>query len=196
MSELSFNRILLEKTIQVLSLIIAGLFVLLLGVGVILILSVNKPQQVVYADSGIVTSVQADDYSINEVILTGFTRWIAKEYLSFSPATLSTQLEGIQQYLTAGLIKSALNTYQKNKLTIQEGAVVDFTISQVEIRRNKNPYQLAVIGTLMILDKKGHFKNDVKTYVFDIQKFRPTKENPYGLKVLRIAEQKQKEVVR
>ncbi|HOY09011.1 MAG TPA: hypothetical protein PLB05_02920 [Candidatus Omnitrophota bacterium] len=188
MSELAFNRAILEKTVQILSLIVVGLVVLLILQSASLVVSSNRPQQVVYSGGEQILPLETKNYEVDEIILKNFVRWIAREYFSFSPTSLPKQIDSISEYLTSAPKKAILDAYQKNKSIIQEGTYFQFDIAEVSIVKQSNPYHVELSGVMSIIDRSGNYINDLKTYVFEVQQVKPTKENPYGLKVLRIQE--------
>ena len=62
MSELAFNRAILERTVQILSIIVIGLIALLILQAVSLVLSENRPQQVVYAQEDKIIKLDTENY--------------------------------------------------------------------------------------------------------------------------------------
>jgi len=186
MSELAFNRAILERTVQILSIIVVGLIALLILQAVSLVLSENRPQQVVYAQEDKIIKLDTKNYEVDETILKDFTKWIAKEYLSFSPTSLPDQIDGIKEYLTAVPQKSILTAYQKNKSIIEDGTYFNFVVNSVEVKKDDNPFEVELSGVMTIIDRKGNYKDESKVFSFGILQVKPTELNPYGLKVLSI----------
>ncbi|MCA9399898.1 MAG: hypothetical protein KC618_09115, partial [Candidatus Omnitrophica bacterium] len=89
--------------------------------------------------------------------------------------------------------KAILDAYQKNKAIIQEGTFFQFDIADVSVIKHSNPYQIELVGVMSIIDKNGNYVDEPKKYFLEIQQVRPTKENPYGLKVLQIQDKTQEE---
>ncbi|MCK5580749.1 MAG: hypothetical protein KAJ18_05695 [Candidatus Omnitrophica bacterium] len=188
MSELAFNRAILERTVQTLSFIVISLLLLLLAQSVSLVRSESKPQQVVYAQEDKIIKLDTKNYEVDETILKNFTKWIAKEYLSFSPTSLPHQIDGIKEYLTAIPQKSILTAYQKNKSIIEDGTYFNFVINAVDIKKDDNPFDVELSGVMTIIDRKGNYKDENKVFSFGILQVKPTDLNPYGLKVLSITD--------
>lgn len=188
MSELAFNRAILEKTVRILSFIVVCLILLLILQAVSLVLSENRPQQVVYAQEDSIIKLDTKNYEVDQTILKNFTKWIAKEYLSFSPTSLPEQIDGIKEYLTAVPQKSILTAYQKNKSIIEDGTYFNFVINSAEVKKEDNPFEVELSGVMTIIDRKGNYKDENKVFSFSILQVKPTELNPYGLKVLSITD--------
>lgn len=193
MSELAFNRAILERTVQILSIIVIGLIALLILQAVSLVLSENRPQQVVYAQEDKIIKLDTENYEVDETILKNFTKWIAKEYLSFSPTSLPHQIDGIKEYLTAIPKKSILTAYKKNKSIIEDGTYFNFVINAVDIKKDDNPFEVELSGVMTIIDRKGNYKDENKIFSFGILQVKPTELNPYGLKVLSVTDKSVKD---
>jgi hypothetical protein len=194
MSELVFNRIILQRTIQILTQIAIGLLILNIVQAMVLVKFSRKPVLVVQEDQdGKVEMLDFENFEITEKVLKHFVQWIAKEYLSFSPTSLPSQIEGIEPYLATGPKESILNSYKKNKSVIESGVFFQFNISELELSKRSNPYVVDVRGELSVIDKNGHYKRQEKTYIFEVLKVIPTDDNPYGLKVMNIVQKKDKE---
>ncbi|HBG62176.1 MAG: hypothetical protein A2Y03_00620 [Omnitrophica WOR_2 bacterium GWF2_38_59] len=188
MSELAFNRAILERTVRILSFIVVCLILLLILQAVSLVLSENRPQQVVYAQEDSIIKLVTKNYEVDQTILKNFTKWIAKEYLSFSPTSLPDQIDGIKEYLTAVPQKSILTAYQKNKSIIEDGTYFNFVVNSAEIKKEDNPFDVELSGVMTIIDRKGNYKDENKVFSFGILQVKPTESNPYGLKVLSITD--------
>ena len=188
MSELAFNRAILERTVRILSFIVVCLILLLILQAVSLVLSENRPQQVVYAQDDSIIKLVTKNYEVDQTILKNFTKWIAKEYLSFSPTSLPDQIDGIKEYLTAVPQKSILTAYQKNKSIIEDGTYFNFVVNSAEIKKEDNPFDVELSGVMTIIDRKGNYKDENKVFSFGILQVKPTESNPYGLKVLSITD--------
>lgn len=84
MSELVFNRVILERnnrTLMILSCVSLVInLVLVLG----LMRVSQRPPLLVYAKDGEITVLKTESLSVNETLLKDFIRLIAGQYLSFS----------------------------------------------------------------------------------------------------------------
>ena len=142
---------------------------------------------------GIGPSISQKNYEVDETILKNFTKWIAKEYLSFSPTSLPHQIDGIKEYLTAIPKKSILTAYKKNKSIIEDGTYFNFVINAVDIKKDDNPFEVELSGVMTIIDRKGNYKDENKIFSFGILQVKPTELNPYGLKVLSVTDKSVKD---
>lgn len=193
MSELAFNRIILEKNNQILAVVAVISLGLNLILALILTFSVHKRPLVVYEDSGQVTTLKQSNFKLDEGILEGFVRMVTKEYLSFTSVSLPTQIEGIKQYLADGPKNAILESYKKNQKKLQEENVFhQFAIYGINITKKSNPYLVEVSGIKMVY-ANGNSKNIKAGYVLEIQKVKQSEENPYGLIVSKITEMAEKE---
>lgn len=193
MSELAFNRIILEKNNQILAVVAVISLGLNLILSLILTFSVNKRPLIVYEDSGQITSLKQNQFKLDEGILESFVRMITKEYLSFTAVSLPTQIEGIKQYLADSPKTSILESYKKNQKKLQEENVFhQYSIYGINITKKSNPFLVEVSGIKTVY-ANGNSKNIKAAYVFEIQKIKQSKENPYGLIVSKIAEKPEPE---
>ncbi len=189
MSELAFNRIILQKNVRILSYVVLLLLVLNLLQAIVLIKFSRKPVLLVKENqTGSIEMLNFDNYRITEAVVENFVRWISNEYLSFGPESLPAQIESIKHFLSVESKESILKSYDKHKKSIESGVFFQFTLKEMEISKKSNPYQIDVSGVMSILDKNGRYKQNDRTYVFDVLQVKPTFENPYGLKVISITE--------
>ncbi len=193
MSELAFNRIILEKNNQILAIVAVISLGLNLILSLILTFSVNKRPLIVYEDSGQVTSLKQNQFKLDEGILEGFVRMITKEYLSFTAVSLPTQIEGIKQYLADSPKNAILESYKKNQKKLQEENVFhQYSIYGINITKKSNPFLVEVSGIKTVY-ANGNSKNIKAAYVLEIQKIKQSENNPFGLIVSTIAEKTEKE---
>ena len=189
MSELAFNRIILQKNVRILSLIVTFLLVLNCLQAVVLVKFSRKPVLLVKENqTGHIEMLDFDNYRITESVIKNFIRWISNEYLSFGPESLPGQIESIQHFISVESKNAILKSYEKHKKSIEAGVFFQFSINDMTITKKSNPYQLEASGAMAIIDRNGRYKNETRTYVFDILQVKPTNENPYGLKVLSITQ--------
>ncbi len=193
MSELAFNRLILERNNQILAvpaLLSMGLNLLLT---MIVIFSVHRKPLIVYDDSGQVTTLNQNNFKLDEGILEGFVRMITKEYLSFTAVSLPTQIEGIKQYLAETPKNAILESYKKNQKKLQDENVFhQFSIYVITITKKSNPFLVEVTGIKTVY-ANGNSKNIKAAYILEIQKIKQTEQNPYGLIVSKIIEKEEKE---
>ncbi len=188
MSEMAFNRIILEKNnyvLAVLSIVSLSINLLLAGV---LIFSINRKPLIVYEDSGEMTALKKRDFKLDEKILEGFVHLISKEYLSFSPESLPMQIDSISHYLTEGPKSVILDSFKKNEKKLQsENVFQQFSIYEIKITKKTSPYLVDVTGIKTIY-ANGNSKNIDASYSFEIERIKQTQDNPYGLLVSKIVE--------
>ncbi|MBP9854908.1 MAG: hypothetical protein KBD53_08580 [Candidatus Omnitrophica bacterium] len=193
MSELAFNRIILEKNNQILAVVSIISLGLNLFLTLILIFSINQKPLIVYDDSGQVTTLNQKNFKLDEGILEGFARMISKEYLSFTAVSLPTQIEGIKQYLAESPKNAILESYKKNQKKLQEENVFhQYSIYGINITKKNNPFLVEVTGIKTVY-ANGNSKNINASYILEIQKIKQSEENPYGLLVSKITQKDEKE---
>ncbi len=192
MSELIFNRTILEKYNQILSiLIIISVSVNLLLVVIVLGI-VNKPSLMVYSNEGEIGVLKSKNLKMDEAMLQGFTKMIVGQYLNFTTGSLSQQIEGIAQYLSVKAKQAITDAYKHNQSTIEkDGISQQFVINTIDITRKSNPFWVEVKGerTLYV---NGNNKTILVTYVFEIKKVKSSESNPYGLLVNDVIQKKDK----
>ncbi|MCA9407206.1 MAG: hypothetical protein KC733_00820 [Candidatus Omnitrophica bacterium] len=188
MSELAFNRIILEKNNQTLSVIAVISLGLNLVLALTLTFTINKKSLIVYEQSGQVTALNQNSFKLDEGILEGFVRMITKEYLSFTAVSLPIQIDGIKQYLADNTKNAILESYRKNEKKMQQENVFhQFSIYEIKITKKSNPFLVEVSGIKTVY-ANGNSKNIKAAYILEIQKYQQTKENPYGLIVTKFME--------
>ncbi|MBF0489360.1 MAG: hypothetical protein HQL15_01910 [Candidatus Omnitrophica bacterium] len=192
MSELIFNRTILEKYNQTLSLlIILSLSVNFLLVGIILNL-INKPPLIVYSSEGDIGILKAKNFKMDEAMLQGFTKMIVSQYLNFSSTSLPNQIEGIAPYLSVKAKEAILDAYKHHQLSIEkDGISQQFVINNIEITKKSNPYWMEIAG-VRTLYVNGNNKTVPISYIFEIKKIKPSELNPYGLLVNNVIQKKDK----
>jgi len=180
MSELVFNRVILERnnrTLMILSSILLVLnFVLVLG----LMQTFQKPPLVVYAQDGEITVLKTKNLSVDETLLKDFIRLIAGQYLSFSVNSLPKQIDAIRPYLGPKSIQNILQSYKDSQPIIQsENISQQFIVNTLTITKKSNPFWVEVEG-LQNIHAANNDKSMPMTYIFEVTKVMPTEENPYG----------------
>jgi len=181
MSELVFNRVILEKnnqTLMVLSITLLALsFILALG----LMKAYQKPPLVVYVQDGEISVLKTRGLALDEPLLKDFARYMASQYLSFTANSLSKQIEAIRPYLSPQVAAAILNSFDENQVIIQKDSISQqFVIDNITITRPRNPFWVEVQGTRNI-HAAGNDKAVAMTYVMEIKRVRSTESNPYGL---------------
>jgi len=188
MSELVFNRMILEKnnqTLMVLSIALLTLsFILALG----LMKAYQKPPLVVYVKDGEIAVLKTKGLAVDEPLLKDFARYMASQYLSFTANSLSKQIDAIRPYLSGQVAAVILNSFQENQSIIQkDGISQQFIIDNITITKPRNPFWVEVQGARNI-HAAGNDKAVAMTYVIEIKKIRATESNPYGLLMTDIIE--------
>jgi len=188
MSELAFNRAILinhNKTLTYLA--IGSLILNIVLTGLVMAQSFKRPM-ILSDTEGQLAVISMQEYKLKEKMLESFVRMIANEYLSFSPTSLPTQIDGIRDYLTASPIESILDSYTKVKSRIQKGGVFhQFSIEGIEITKKKSPFIVEVTGMRTIY-ANGNYKGEEKVYILEVKRIKQTESNPYGLIVSQIIE--------
>ena len=180
MSELVFNRVILERnnrTLLIVSVVsVAVNLVLALG----LMQAFHRPPLVVYAKDGEITVLKTKSLGVNEALLKDFIRLIAGQYLSFSVKSLPHQIDVIRPYLDAKSIQNILQSYKDNQPIIESQNISQqFIVNTIIITKNSDPFWIEVQGISNI-----HTTNNEKslpmTYIFEVTRVKPTEQNPYG----------------
>lgn len=190
MSELAFNRVILEKnnqTLAILSTASLGLNVLL---AFLVAFSIQKPPLIVFEDNEHMSALTLRQYRVQEEGIKSFTAMIVSQYLNFNATSLPKQVDGISVYLAPKPLTAIMDSYKLNQGKMeQENITQEFIISETRITKNKSPYWVEVEG-IRIISADENKKSDPITYIFEIEKIKPTTMNPYGLKVLDVVEKK------
>ncbi len=180
MSELVFNRVILERnnrTLMILSAVSLLLnFVLVLG----LMRAFQKLPLVVYAQDGEVTVLKTKFLSVDETLLKDFIRLIAGQYLSFSVNSLPKQIDAIRPYLGFKSIQNILQAYKDNKAIIESENISQlFIVDTITVTKNSDPFWVEVTGVSNI-HASDNDKSIPMTYIFEVTKVKSTGDNPYG----------------
>lgn len=191
MSELAFNRVILEKNNQVLAILgIISLSLNLVLAGV-LTMVVQKPPLIVYEDTEHMSALRLKKYKVEEEILKDFTSMIVSQYLNFNYVSLTNQIEGISPYLASRPLNSILESYKRNQSKMEkENISQEFVVGEINITKKKSPFWIEVTGVRVIIADNNK-KSDEIAYIFEIEKIKPTASNPYGLRVLDVVEKKE-----
>ncbi len=180
MSELVFNRVILERnnrTLMILSAISFLLnFILVLG----LMRSFQKPPLVVYAQDGEITVLKTKSLIVDETLLKDFIRLIAGQYLSFSVNSLPKQIDSIRPYLGFKSIQNILQAYKDNKAIIESENISQlFIVDTITVTKNSDPFWVEITGVSNI-HASDNDKSIPMTYIFEVTKVKSTEDNPYG----------------
>ncbi len=190
MGELAFNRVILEKNNQVLAILSVVSLSLNLVLGISLTMAVQKPPLIVYEDTEHLSALRLKKYKIEEEILKDFTTMIVSQYLSFNYVSLTSQVESISPYLAARPLDAIMESYKRNQSKMEkENISQEFIVGEMKITKKKNPFWIEVQG-VRVINADGNKKNDEITYIFEIEKIKPTQSNPYSLRILDVAEKK------
>ncbi len=191
MSELIFNRILLEKYNQTLSIILIISVALNLFLSVIFLGTINKPTLIVYSEEGSIGVLKSKNFKVDEALIDDFTKMMVGQYLNFTSTSLPQQINGISPYLSVKAKQAILDAYKHNQLTIEkEGIGQQFVISSIQVTKKSNPYWVEISGqrTLYV---NGNNKTVPITYIFEIKKIKPNESNPYGLMLNDVIQKKE-----
>jgi hypothetical protein len=120
MSELVFNRVILEKNNQILSL----LSVISISLNLLLVFGFiqksSKPPLIVYAQDGQIEVLRTRDLKMDELFLKDFSKMIVGQYLSFAADSLPKQIEGITPYLGDKPRQTIMDSYKTNQVLIEK----------------------------------------------------------------------------
>ncbi len=188
MSELVFNRVILERNNRVLSL----LAVISLGLNVFLVFalarSFTRPPLIVYTEDGQISVLKAKALSMDEAFLKDFVRLMAGEYLSFTAGSLPKQIEAIRPYLAPKPARAILDSFKSSQAILEkQNMSQQFLINKITITKKTNPFWTEIEGTRNV-HAGGNEKNVALTYVLEVQKIKPTESNPYGFLMTDIIE--------
>jgi len=180
MSKVALNRWQLEKNNQTLT--ILGLSLMLLCVTLSLTLMANVKVKGIYH---------------SEEILEDFVSRVSKKAFSFDTESFSGQLEQIDKYLDE-LVRVSLNdSYAENMEIMEENEIKqEFEIKNISIEEGSKPFLVKVEGERITSSYANPQKQSVMkvNYLFEVMSLKPTKKNPYGLKVVQIHEYPKDEV--
>ena len=193
MSELAFNRVILEKNNQTLALLSLASLALNVILAISMAFSIQKPPLVVFEDTEGMSALRLKQYKVQEEGIKTFTTMIVSQYLNFNAATLPKQVEAITPYLGAKPLNAIMDSYKRNQDKMEKEHISqEFIISDTKLTRKKSPFWIEVEG-IRVISADDNKKNDPITYIFEVQKVTPSTTNPYGLKVTDIVEKKAEE---
>lgn len=190
MSELVFNRVILEKNNQVLAILSVVSLSLNLVLALLVTLSFQKPPLIVFEDTEHMSALRLKQYKVQEEGIKSFTSMIVGQYLNFNAVSLPKQLDDISPYLASRPLDAIMESFKRNQSRMEkENIIQEFIINETRITKKKSPFWVEVEG-VRVITADDNKKSDPITYIFEIQKIKPTTENPYGLRVLDVAEKK------
>ncbi len=181
MSELVFNRVILEKHNRVLTWAV----MILLGLNLIFVFwfmrASGQPPLIVFAKDGQLEVLKTRDLKMDEAFLKDFVKMVTGQYLSFSVSSLPKQIEGIKPYLAPKPVEGILASFKNNQTAIEKESISQqFVINAITITKKTDPFWVEVEGTRNIR-ASGNDKSAAVTYILEIKKIKPNEENPYGL---------------
>ena len=190
MSELAFNRVILEKNNQILAIVGIASLSLNLVLGISMTMAIQKPPLIVFEDTDRMSSLRLKKYKVEEEILKDFTTMIVSQYLKFNYVSLTNQVESIKPYLGSRPLDAITDSYKRNQSKMEkENISQEFIIGEMKITKKSNPFWIEVSG-VRVINADGNKKNDEIAYIFEIEKTKPTQTNPYGLRILDVVEKK------
>ena len=181
MSELVFNRVILERnnqTLMILSVISFLInFILVLG----LLKAYQRPPLIAYVQDGEISVLKTKSLAVDETLLKDFARYIASQYLTFTADSLPKQIDGLRPYLALKPAEAILDSLKDNQAIIEKDNISQqFVISNVVITKPTDPFWVEIEGTRNI-HAAGNDKTVAITYVMEVKKVKATEGNPYGL---------------
>ena len=190
MSEMAFNRVILEKNNQLLAIFCLVSLSLNLILGISLGMTVQKPPLIVFEDTEHMSALRLKKYKVEEEIIKDFTTMIVSQYLNFNYVSLTNQIEGISPYLARRPMDAIMESYKRNQPRMEKESISqEFIVGEMKITKKNNPFWVEVSG-VRVINADGNKKNDEITYIFEIEKTKPTQVNPYGLRILDVVEKK------
>ncbi len=190
MSEMAFNRVILEKNNQLLAILCLVSLSLNLILGISLGLAVHKPPLIVFEDTEHMSALRLKKYKVEEDIIKDFTTMIVSQYLNFNYVSLTNQIEGISPYLAKRPMDAIMESYKRNQSRMEKESISqEFIVGEIKITKKTNPFWIEVAG-VRVINADGNKKNDEIVYIFEIEKTKPTQSNPYGLRILDVVEKK------
>ncbi len=190
MSELVFNRVILEKNNQVLAILSVISLSLNLVLALLVTLSFQKPPLIVFEDTEHISALRLKQYKVQEEGIKSFTAMIVGQYLNFNAVSLPKQMDNISPYLASRPMDAIMESYKRNQSRMEkENISQEFIIGETKITKKRSPFWVEVEG-VRVITADDNKKSDPITYIFEIAKTKPTTENPYGLRVLDVAEKK------
>jgi hypothetical protein len=188
MSELVFSRVVLEKNNQILAVLVLASFTINILLTGLLVSTVHRPPIIVTKEADQLVVLNEENYKLDEEGLIEFARLIAKNYLSFTPESLPSQIEGISEYLTDEPRNSILDSYKNPSATVKKDDIrFEFRPDAIRIVKKSIPFQVELGGTRTIF-VNDNSKSFPAIFIFEIKRVKTSVENPYGLKVLQIYE--------
>lgn len=193
MSELAFNRAILEVNNQRLFLVLILSIVINLVLGSVVLINVHKPPLLVYQNDQTVETMDYELFQIDETILIDFVRMISKDYLSFRFESLPDQIKSIEKYLMNQPLQSILHSHKKSSNRLNDKQVIQqFDIDSIEIVKTSNPYHVEIRGVKNIyVDGMHNSKQSV--YAFEVKQIKASEDNPYGLVITEVLERELKD---
>lgn len=188
MSELAFNRVILEKNNQILSIVLIVSIAINLILGAVNLININKPPLVIFKQDSKIEAMDYEIYKVNETVLIDFVRMISKDYLSFRFESLPDQIKQIEKYLLNQPLQSILHSHKKSEGRLSDKQIIQqFDIESIEIVKTNNPYHVDVKGVKNIF-VDGMYKSLDSVYAFEVKEVRPNQKNPYGLLIAEVLE--------
>ena len=190
MSELAFNRVILQKHNRTLGILVIASLAVNALLGVNLLVQANKKPILVSRAEGVLKVLEQEQYKLDEEMLKNFIMMISTQYLNFNSLTLPKQINGIAKYLDVQPVEAIMDSYKKNEGEMVKDQVAhEFTSEEMTITKKNDPFWVELKGVRTIY-AKGHKKNIPAVYLFEIKKIQPSESNPYGLIVTKIIEKK------
>ena len=188
MSELVFNRVILERNNRVLALLAVVSLALNIFLVFALVHSFTKLPLIVYAQDGQISVLKIKTLNMDEPFLKDFVRLIAGEYLSFTAGSLPKQIEAIRPYLSPKPAGAILDSFKSSQAIIEkQNMSQQFVINSITVTKKTNPFWIEVEGVRNV-HAGGNEKNTAMTCILEVQKIKPTETNPYGLLMTDIIE--------
>ena len=190
MSELAFNRVILQKYSQTVSIVATVSLSLNLILAILLIATMTKPPLIVYSDDGVVSVLKTTSFKAEETQLRDFIKMVSASFLNFTPSSLPKQIEEISPFLGKNPKETILESYEENQGLIQKNGITQqFSIISLNIIKKSDPFWVEVCGVRTIFGKEASKATPI-TYIFEIKKTKPQASNPYGLVLTDIVEKK------
>ena len=174
MSKVALNRWQLEKNNQTLTIFGISLMVLCVVLSLTLMASVKV--------KGLYHSGD---------ILEDFVARVTKKSFTFDALSFKGQLEQIKSYMDESVHESLNDSFLENIEIMQEHEIKQkYEIKNIVVEKGVDPFLVKVLGERVTSSYVNPDKTSILSvdYLFEIEALKPTRKNPYGLKVIQIQE--------
>lgn len=180
-ARIALNRWQLEKNNQVLCVLSISMILLIMVMAVTLMFAVKVrgPYQ-------------------SQEILEDFSNRISRHAFAFDPKSFDGQIRQIEPYLRDGVTENLKASFEENREIMATHQIrQEFEIEDYKVKEGRNPFLLELTGVQKTYseDHPDTVNESPVRYLFEIEAVKPSRDNPYGLKLARIHKYPKNEVV-